>query len=239
MRARLFSKTPLLYPFQLSVINHPQHIIDTLRKSKFTLADHFLGTLNKNEEHEWRKTYHQLLLAETKLKPIAFAGIEVGDGEIIQRYLGENEEQILHNKTCFLHAMEICPEHRGSVLQMLLWKKICEQALLDKMHSIIWEPIHEDACKRFFARFNVVPVSHQFVQMSFQGDFFDGEDSIQRRYSENIITIFQIQQTDLLPFHKKLTDVIKKQKISENMSMRMSVASENENIMQFKTQQPV
>lgn len=199
---RLFSHLPtrLSFPVKMTVV--PPAMAYQL-KEKFTLAEHFISTFHENNSHDWRKTQHQLLLAETQSEPIAIAGMETGEGDIIQRYLCTNNEELFQNKTILLHILEVLPTYRGHGLQMLLWKTICERALENNTHSILWNPSEHQNYRGFFNKFDLIPKQYLLSQMIHHGEYFDG-DSTQNICEERVIRIFQIEQKDLEKLLKKL-----------------------------------
>lgn len=175
MRARLFSKVSTHLKFSIEQNKTPHDSMYDLFRNKFTLAEQFLSTLN--EKADWRKTKHQLFIAKMQSKPVAFTGLEIGDGEIIQRYVGEYSEQVFYNKTCMLHTMEVLPDYQGYGLQMLLWEKLCEQAQNEGFNSIILNPKNEMAYRRFFNKFNIVPKEYMLSQVTCFGEYFDGDST--------------------------------------------------------------
>ncbi len=208
---RLFSPASNSSIFHLKFLKMSHNAVDALQKGKFTLAKHFISTLDQNS---WRGTQHKLLFAKKNSKLVAFAGMEIGDGESIQDYIGEGSEESFKDEICFVQAIEVLPEYQGKGLQMLLWEKIVEYALHNKIHSIIWNPADGKAYQRFFAKFNILPQQHLFTQVHNLGEYCDGDFSYMR-CTEELITIFQIEKNVFSKLHKELEIAIRRLKTDQ------------------------
>lgn len=196
----ILTKKPTFH-FQITKATH--EMTNMLRSHKFTLAPYFNHTMENKQN--WRNTEHLLLLIKTPCnKPVAFAGIEVGDGETIQSYIEKfYHEQVFQNKTCILHAIEVNPTYQKRGFQMVLWKKLCEWAQIENVDSIIWEPINEENYRCFFNKFNLTPKEYLLSKFIEHGDYFDGETTTSM-LQEEVTRYFQIEKDVFAKFCKKL-----------------------------------
>jgi GNAT superfamily N-acetyltransferase len=200
---RFFSTLTKKPTYHFQLIKPTPEMTHMLRSHKFTLARYFNHTLENKEN--WRNTEHHLLLIKTPCnKPVAFAGIEVGDGKTIQSYIEKYfHEPVFQNKTCILHAIEVNPAYQKRGFQMFLWKKLCEWAHLEKIDSIIWEPVKEENYRNFLNKFNLTFKEHLLSKFIEHGDYFDGEGTT-LMHQEDVTRYFQIEKDVFAEFSTKL-----------------------------------
>ena len=135
---------------------------------------------------------------------MAFAGVEIGDGAIIQSYLDEySRDKIFQDKSCMIYALEVLPEYRQAGLQRLLWKKLCEHAKDDDIYSIIWDPQDEEKYKKFLEKFKIIHKEHLLSQVTEFGEHFDGETT-KFFLSENVTKFFQLENDEIDKLHREM-----------------------------------
>jgi GNAT superfamily N-acetyltransferase len=212
---RLFSTLATRAIFHFEMVKATHETINMLHNHRFSLAHHFNLTLANKQD--WRKTEHQLLIVKTSSnKPVAFAGIEIGEGDTIQTYIEKcYREQIFHHKTCLLHTMEVHPEYRKRGFQMFLWKKLCEWAQTENVNSVIWEPRDEETYRSFLNKFNLTHKEILLSKIIEHGDYFDGE-STRTIVQEEVINYFQLEQCDFNDFQNKLEAATKNLRVEND-----------------------
>lgn len=205
---RFFSTLTKNQTFHFQIVKATHEMTNMLRSHHFTLAPYFNHTFENKQD--WRTTEHLLLLVKTAWnKPVAFAGIEIGDGKTIQSYIEKfYHTQVFQNKTCILHAIEVHPAYQNRGFQMFLWKKLCEWAHIENIDSIIWEPIKEENYRCFLNKFNLPFKEHLLSKFIEHGDYFDGEGTT-HMLQEEVTRYFQIKKDEFAEFYNKLDTTTK------------------------------